>query len=117
MTQQKQEQVSSEVVTDHDGYEPIPVPNATGVKQARLLEIKTDFESKLQVLIAEASRIRKMGTDAKTAYKRQFYDKKFAKVNKSVRETVLAIQQIQHLITKSAEDVNAASNGTTTVAN
>lgn len=113
MTQQNQEQVSiAESVID-DGtvvqYDPIPVPANHGLKTQRLLDMKATFETRLQTLITEASRIRQMSTGAKTDYKRKFYDKKFVKVNKEVRETVLTVQQLQYMITKAMEGDNAAT--------
>ena len=110
MTQQEQEQVS---VADDNvfQYETIPVPELSKaeVKVQRLLSIKQSIEAKLQQLITEASRVRNMSSTAKTDYKRKFYEKKFTRVNKEVREQVLALQQIQYLIGKNSEGGDAAN--------
>lgn len=113
MTQQKQQEsvsVSDTVITDGavTQYEPIPVPDVTDLKVQRLVQIKQSIEAKLQTAIAEATRVRKMMSTAKTDYKRKFYDKKFAKINAGVRENVLALQQIQYLISKNTGEGDAA---------
>lgn len=122
MTQQKQQEsvsVSDTVINGGDAipYEPIPVPNVTDLKVQRLVQIKQSIEAKLQVAIAEATRVRKMMSTAKTDCKRKFYDKKFAKINAGVRENVLALQQIQYLISKNTGDVDAADASSTPAEN
>lgn len=103
MTQQEQ-QVSVDAGFQ---YQPIPVPNKADVKHARLAEIKATIEAKLQQLITEASIIRQQINAAKTDYKRKYFEKKFTKVNKAVRESVLTLQQIQYLMSAQSggEDV------------
>ena len=120
MTQQKQQisvSVSDTVITDGavTQYEPIPVPEVTDLKVQRLVQIKQSIEAKLQTAIAEATRIRKMISTAKTDYKRKFYDKKFSKINAGVRENVLALQQIQYLISKNTGEVDAANASSTPI--
>lgn len=115
--QQEQEKVSvAETVIADDTvfqYEPVPVPpSTTEIKAQRLVQIKQSLEAKLQLQLAEASRIRKMSTTAKTDYKRKFYDKKFSRINKDVRESVLAIQQVQYLISKNVGEGDAANGNT-----
>ena len=63
--------VSDTVITDGavTQYEPIPVPEVTDLKVQRLVQIKQSIEAKLQTAIAEATRIRKMISTAKTDYK------------------------------------------------
>lgn len=113
MTQQKQQEsvsASDTIINDGDAipYEPIPVPTVNNLKVQRLVQIKQSIEAKLQVAITEATRVRKMMTTAKTDCKHKFYDKKFSKINTGVRENVLALQQIQHLISKNTGEVDAA---------
>lgn len=120
MTQQKQQKsvsVSDTVITDGavTQYEPIPVPEVTDLKVQRLVQIKQSIEAELQTAIAEATRIRKMISTAKTDYKRKFYDKKFSKINAGVRENVLALQQIQYLISKNTGDADAANASSTPI--
>ena len=114
MTQQEQEQ---QVSVDADFQnQTIHVPDKADVKHVRLREIKSTIESKLQQLIAEASHIRQQITASKTDYKRKYFEKKFSKVNKSVRESVLALQQIQHLMSTQSnggEDVATSDEATT----
>ena len=122
MTQQKQQEsvsVSDTVITDGavTQYEPIPVPASTDLKVQRLVQIKQSIEAKLQVAIAEATRVRKMISTSKTDCKRKFYDKKFAKINTGVREDVLALQQIQYLISKNTGEVDAADASSTPIEN
>lgn len=114
MTQQEQQQQVS--VDAGFQYQPIPVPNKADVKHARLGEIKSTIESKLQQLIAEASHIRQQINASKTDYKRKYFEKKFSKVNKSVRESVLALQQIQYLMSTQSdggEDVATSNEAAT----
>lgn len=103
---QQQEQTTDNVVMSIDQYQTIPVPQLSKeeAKNARLAGIKDEIESKLQYYITEASAIRQKSTGAKTECKRQFYAKKFKKINVAVRESIMALQQIEYLITKAAKE-------------
>lgn len=52
------------------------------------------IEEDLQILIKEAATIRNKITDAKTVAKKDFYKKKFAKVNAQVRQYVGALHRL-----------------------
>lgn len=64
------------------------------LKEARKLQWKNAIESELQLLIIEAAKIRKSITEAKTQYKKDFYGKKFKKINAQVLQYVGALQRL-----------------------
>lgn len=103
---QEQEQTTSNIVDTIHDYQTIAIPQLSKAeaKRDRLLSIEKEIEAGLQNYITEASLIRQKATGAKTDYKRQYYDKKFRKVNLAVRESVMALQQIKYLLTKADQD-------------
>lgn len=80
------------------------------LKKQRLSAFQAQIEAELQQNISEAARIRQQITTAKTDYKRQFYEKKFSKVSKSVRHGVATIQQISQLQAEYEKDDTSAAS-------
>lgn len=58
---------------------------------------KTVIEAELQDLIGQATKIREQMSSAKTQTKRQYFDKKFKKINAAVMQMVVSLQRLEHL--------------------
>lgn len=68
----------------------------------RRAQWKGAIQQELQVCVQQAAEIRKKITDAKTKYKKEFYGKKFAKIQSKVMQMIAALQRLE------ARDVQAA---------
>lgn len=105
---QEQEQTTDNVVMSINEYQTIPMPELSKeeLKQERIAGIKQDIETKLQQYISAAATVRQKSSSAKTAYKRQYYEKKFQKIHVAVRHYVSMLQQIQQIAAKEHQDVD-----------
>ncbi len=61
----------------------------------RRAQWKGAIEQELQATVQEAADVRKKITEAKTSYKKQFYGKKFSKMQSKVMQMVSALQQFE----------------------
>jgi len=73
------------------------VPSREEIKDARLEEWKESIQKELQRLVMMASLIRKSIDTAKTQVKKDYYGKKFKKVNAEVLRLVSYLQYMQQL--------------------
>lgn len=62
---------------------------------SRLSQWRGAIEQELQGLIKQASEVRTSISSAKTTTKKQYYEKKFAKISVQVRQMVTALQRMQ----------------------
>lgn len=76
----------------------------------RLTQWKEAVQSELQHLITEAADIRKQISTAKTATKRQYFEKKFAKVKPQVMQMVAALQKLETAEAEKATTTEATAN-------
>jgi hypothetical protein len=69
--------------------------NIPEMEAARRAQWRGAVEQELQLCVQEAAGIRKKITDAKTKYKKEFYQKKFTKIQTKVMQMVAALQRLQ----------------------
>lgn len=62
---------------------------------SRLSQWKTAVQAELQDLISQAAELRKEISQAKTATKRKYYEKKFEKIKPRVMQMVAALQKLE----------------------
>lgn len=84
------------------------------LKEARKQQWRTAIEAELQSLIKNAAQIRTKITTAKTKYKKEFYTKKFDKINAQVRQYLGALQRLGPISIPESEgsehgDINTTS--------
>lgn len=68
---------------------------ASELEDARRAQWKAAIEAELQETVQQAAAIRQKITTAKTNYKKQFYGKKFTKVQGKVMQMLSALQRFQ----------------------
>lgn len=76
----------------------------------RLSQWRGATEQELQELIKQASKVRIAITTAKTVTKKQYYEKKFAKISVQVRQMVAALQRMQSTEDTTGGTLNLAPN-------
>ena len=67
---------------------------APDAKQIRMSEWTKTIEDELQQRLVKASELRQIINTSKTSTKREYYTKKFAKVNKEVYRMVAMLQKL-----------------------
>lgn len=67
------------------------------------------IQASLQSLVTEASNIRKKLNESKTSTKKQYYEKKFAKVQREVLQMVGALQRMQSTAVPEVLNANSAA--------
>jgi hypothetical protein len=82
-----------------ESTEPIlPIASASpDMKTIRVSEWKGQCEREIQTLLEQATTLRKIINESKTATKKQFYTKKFKKVSASMLEMLSVLQKINSL--------------------
>lgn len=109
-----QEQPQSIIGDPPTGVSPINVDvSKENLKELRLKELRGHIEQDLQVLVKQASIVRKHMTESKTSTKYKYYSKKFDKISTSVRQMVTAMQQLTHNKEKERENVDIGPTSTT----
>jgi hypothetical protein len=96
------EEATEEEVAQLEAAEPTVQYN-NPLKIKRLNEFKRSLTNELQPLIKEASELRIKITEAKTKTKKDFYGKKFKKIQGDVLRYVATLQQIDALISADTE--------------
>lgn len=71
------------------------LPTRAEEEAIRRSQWKQAVEQELQILVSQASVLREKINTAKTNYKKQFYGKKFSKVQTQVMQMVAALQRFQ----------------------
>jgi len=71
------------------------LPTRADEEAIRRSQWKHAVEQELQILVSQASVLREKINTAKTNYKKQFYGKKFSKVQTQVMQMVAALQRFQ----------------------
>lgn len=73
----------------------LPQEQKEKLVDSRLGQWKLAAEAELQDLISQAAALRKEISGAKTATKRKYYEKKFAKVKPQVMQMVAVLQKLE----------------------
>lgn len=71
------------------------LPTRADEEAMRRAQWRQAVEQELQILVSQASVLREKINTAKTNYKKQFYGKKFSKVQTQVMQMVAALQRFQ----------------------
>jgi hypothetical protein len=82
-------------------------------KDVRMTEWKNALETRLQYLISEAATLRQTMSAAKTQPKKQYFGKKFKKVNAEVMQIVdmlSKMEYINNLKTQATEEIDSNEN-------
>lgn len=72
----------------------------TALTQERVQRWTTTLEQDLQLQVKEAANIRQSIATAKTATKRQYFERKFKKVQSNVMSTLATLQRIREMSPK-----------------
>lgn len=82
---QKANEAAEELINKH----------ASSAAEDRAAQWKTVVKAELRELIENASALHQKITEAKTAYKKQFYDKKFQKVSIEIKRMVAVLNRLE----------------------
>lgn len=83
------------------------------LKEVRKQQWRSIIEEELQRLIKNAALIKNKIMTAKTKYKKEFYKKKFDKINAQIRQYIGALQRLGPIITPDSEEIENGNNITT----
>ena len=93
--------------TEHEAETTFKV-NPAEVEMARMAQWKGAIQMELQELVGQAADMRKKINEAKTQYKKDYYNKKFLKTQTKVMQMVAALQRIEQQ-EKSSQGAPASS--------
>lgn len=80
--------------------------NKQDVRNARIQEIKSGVEARLQSLITTATALRKTMAESKTHVKKKYYERKFKRVNAEVLQLASMLEQFSALESHNTEPSN-----------